>query len=121
MVVHHRSGDPAVKQRQNLCCVLRSVDSPNIDLDDVLSQETRLSEVVKAWLVKLENRGFGRQNIMLRRGNVPEAILDIAHEFNHDLVVVGSQSGPGHFLGSVSNAVVRFAEQSVLIVRTRTQ
>ncbi|MCB0130988.1 MAG: universal stress protein [Caldilineaceae bacterium] len=100
---------------------LASADSPNIDLDDVLSQETRLSEVVKAWLVKLENRGFGRQNIMLRRGNVPEAILDIAHEFNHDLVVVGSQSGPGHFLGSVSNAVVRFAEQSVLIVRTRTQ
>ena len=49
---------------------------------------------------------------------MPDAILEVIHDDDQDLVVVGSQSGPGHFLGSVSNAVVRFAEQSVLIVRT---
>ncbi|MEZ4611816.1 MAG: universal stress protein [Caldilineaceae bacterium] len=86
-----------------------------------MSQETRLSDVVKQWIVRLENEGFDRSNILIRRGNVPEAILEMAHERHHDLIVVGSQSGPGHFLGSVSNAVVRFAEQSVLIVRTRAQ
>ena len=39
---------------------------------------------------------------------------------DYDLIITGSQSGAGHFLGSVANAIVRFAEQSVLIVRTRT-
>ena len=100
---------------------LANADQVDIPLDDVLGQETRLSDVVKQWIVRLENEGFGRSNILIRRGNVPEAILEMAHERHHDLIVVGSQSGPGHFLGSVSNAVVRFAEQSVLIVRTRAQ
>ena len=100
---------------------LANADQVDIPLDDVLSQETRLSDVVKQWIVRLENEGFDRSNILIRRGNVPEAILEMAHERHHDLIVVGSQSGPGHFLGSVSNAVVRFAEQSVLIVRTRAQ
>lgn len=100
---------------------LASADDAEIPLDEVLAQDTRLSDVLKTWLVKLENQGFGRENVLIRRGNVPEAILTLTHGQGHDLIVVGSQSGPGHFLGSVSNAVVRFAEQSVLIVRTRAQ
>ncbi len=57
--------------------------------------------------------------VFLRSGSVPETILRVAHDGGFDLIVVGSQSGPGHFLGSVANGVVRYAEQSVLIVRTR--
>jgi nucleotide-binding universal stress UspA family protein len=57
---------------------------------------------------------------MLERGSAAEAILKTAHDGSYDVIVVGSQSGPGQFLGSVANSVVRYAEQSVLVVRTRT-
>ena len=98
---------------------LASSDGPDLDLDDVLAQGTRLGEVLKTWIGKIEKQGFDQDAVIVRKGNVPEAILEVIHDQHHDLLVVGSQSGPGHFLGSVSNAVVRFADQSVLIVRTR--
>jgi nucleotide-binding universal stress UspA family protein len=98
---------------------LSSGDSQDIDLDDVMAQGTRLSEVLKTWIGKVEKQGYDRDAIIVRKGNVPEGILEVIHDHHYDLMVVGSQSGPGHFLGSVSNAVVRFADQSVLIVRTR--
>ncbi len=98
---------------------LASSDGSELDLDDVLAQGTRLSEVLKTWISKVEKQGFDQDAVIVRKGNVPEAILEVIHDQHHDLLVVGSQSGPGHFLGSVSNAVVRFADQSVLIVRTR--
>ena len=97
---------------------LSSGDGQEIDLDDVMAQGTRLSEVLKTWISKAEKQGFDRDAIVVRKGNVPEGILEVIHDQHYDLMVVGSQSGPGHFLGSVSNAVVRFADQSVLIVRT---
>ena len=57
---------------------------------------------------------------MLEQGSVPEAILRIAQEGLFDLIVVGSSSTPGHFPSSVANGVVRYAEQSVLLLRTGT-
>ena len=100
---------------------LSSTDSNEIAVNDILSQSTRLSKVMETWIGKVENQGFQRDSLVVRKGNVPEAILEVIHEDNSDLLVVGSQSGPGHFLGSVANAVVRFAEQSVLVVRTRSR
>lgn len=89
-----------------------------IPLRDVLAQGTRLASAVRNWANHLEDQGFGRHAIQVRRGAAAEVILEVASDERYDLLVVGSQSAPGHFLGSVANSVVRFAEQSVLIVRT---
>lgn len=85
-----------------------------------MAQGTHLSTLLHGWTAQLENQGIRQDALMLERGTVPEAVLRTAHEGNYDLIVVGSQSGPGHFLGSVANGVVRYSEQSVLVVRTRT-
>ena len=98
---------------------LAAPDSVDISLQDVLTQGTHLSSLLRDWIAQLESQGLGQEEVFLRSGSVPEAILRVAHDGGFDLIVVGSQSGPGHFLGSVANGVVRYAEQSVLIVRTR--
>lgn len=90
-----------------------------IELEEVLMQNTHLSALIQGWIHQLEAQNILQDVIMLRRGTVPEAILKTAAEGAYDLIVVGSQSGYGHFLGSVANSVVRYAEQSVLVVRTR--
>lgn len=89
-------------------------------LQEVMEQGTHLSTLLHGWISQLETQGVSQDALMLARGAAPEAILRVAHEGNFDLIVVGSQSGPSHFLGSVANSVVRYAEQSVLVVRTRT-
>lgn len=86
---------------------------------DALRQSTHLSTVLQGWLGQLEREGFGHDALRLERGTAAEVVLREAHEGGHDLIVVGSQSGPGKFMGSVANSVVRYAEQSVLVVRTR--
>jgi nucleotide-binding universal stress UspA family protein len=98
-----------------------ATDSDNaIALRSVLTQGTRLSKVAERWVGRLHDQGYSRDVVTIRAGNVPETILEFAQEGDYDLIVVGSQSGPGRFLGSVANAVVRFADQSVLVVRTST-
>lgn len=87
--------------------------------DDPVS-EAALTKVTLGWTKQLESQGFSQKNLQIQCGNVAESILNLAHTGHYDLVVVGSQSGAGHFLGSVANQVVQFAEPSVLIVRTRT-
>jgi len=99
---------------------LASSDADSIPVEDVIAQGSRLSTVTRSWINSLAKQGYDRDAIVVRRGNVPETILDYVHQGNYDLVIAGSQSGAGHFLGSVANAVIRFAEQSVLIVRTRS-
>jgi nucleotide-binding universal stress UspA family protein len=89
-------------------------------LDEVMAQGTHLSTLLHGWSTQLEKQGVSQDALILERGTVPEAVLRVAHDGNFDLIVVGSQSGPGHFLGSVANGVARYAEQSVLIVRTRS-
>lgn len=92
-----------------------------LSVDQALSQETPLSPVVAGWVRQLEKHGVERDALVLERGSAPEVILRMAREGGYDLVVVGSQSGPGYFLGSVANSVVLHAPQSVLVVRTRAQ
>ena len=94
------------------------VTAPNsIPLSEVLSQGTRLSTLLKTWISQLEEHGIGQSAMLVQRGSVPEAILKTAHDGAFDLIVVGTDSSPGHFLGSVANSVVRYAEQSVLLLR----
>lgn len=90
-----------------------------ISVTDALAQGTHLSTLLQGWIGQLERQGIEQEALMLERGTAAETILKTAHDGNFDLIVVGSQSGPGQFLGSVANSVVRFAEQSVLVVRTR--
>lgn len=91
--------------------------SGTISLSAVLSQGTRLSSILSSWISQLEEYGIGQDAMLVQQGSVPEAILKTAHEGAYDLIIVGSHSSPGHFLGSVANGVVRYAEQSVLLLR----
>lgn len=90
----------------------------SISLSQVLSQGTRLSSLLTSWIEQLAVHGIGQEAMLLEQGSVPEAILKKAQDGPYDLVIVGSHSSPGHFLSSVANSVVRYAEQSVLLLRT---
>ena len=37
----------------------------------------------------------------------------------YDLICVGSRSSPGHFPGSAANSLVRYAESTVLVVKSK--
>jgi nucleotide-binding universal stress UspA family protein len=92
-----------------------------VDVDAVLQQGTRLSTVLREWEAKLNAHGFDRSAIIVQAGSAPELILQHTREGAYDLIVVGSESSPGHFPGSVANTVVRFADHSVLLVRTQAR
>lgn len=90
-----------------------------ISLDEVQAQGTRLSSVLQSWSDKLAAEGFDRSVLSLRRGNMPETALELAHSGHYDLIVVGSRSSAGHFPSSAANNLVRYAEASVLVVRSK--
>ncbi|NJN84349.1 MAG: universal stress protein [Caldilineaceae bacterium] len=104
---------------QSAATYLASPDTDEIPLQEALAQGTHLSSLLRDWITQLENQGLNQEQISIRRGSAAESILMSAHDDDIDLIVVGSQSGAGHFLGSVANSVVRYAEQSVMVVRTR--
>lgn len=91
-----------------------------IDVEAAISQGTRLSAVLHEWERKLEAHGFNRSSIILQPGSVQEVILQRSRDAGYDLIVVGSESSPGHFPGSIANTIVRYVEQSVLLVRIRS-
>jgi len=93
--------------------------SNTVNVDAALAQGTRLSSVLHEWEAMLKAQGFDRSAIMVQPGSAPEVILQRTREDDYDLVVIGSDSSPGHFPGSIANTVVRFADQSVLLVRAR--
>lgn len=93
--------------------------SGELTLDEALAQGTRLSSVLQGWIDRLTADGFTRNALHLRQGAMPEAALDLAHSGQYDLVIVGSRAGAGHFSGSAASNMVRYAECSVLVVRTR--
>lgn len=98
-----------------------STDSAaTMDVEAAISQGTRLSAVLHEWERKLEAHGYNRSSIILQPGSVQEVILQRSRETGYDLVVVGSESSPGHFPGSIANTIVRYVEQSVLLVRIRS-
>lgn len=88
-----------------------------MQLTEVMAMDTHLAAVMKTWVEQLQRIQGGQEHLHLRRGPVVESILEMAHEGNYDMTIVGSQSTPGHFLHTVANRVLSFAEQPVLIVR----
>ena len=68
---------------------------------------------------------FGKENVTfeVKEGRVKETILDIAHSWSADLLVMGSHGRSGiqkFLLGSVSQAVVAHAPCSVEIVKRKS-
>ena len=90
-----------------------------INVEAALGQGTRLSTVLHEWESTLKAHGFDRSAIIVQAGSAPEVILQHTREDDYDLVIVGSESSPGHFPGSIANTVVRYADQSVLLIRAR--
>ncbi len=91
----------------------------DITVEEALAQGTHLSTVVQGWLDGITAEGFDPSALHLKRGTMPETALEMAHSGDYDLVVVGSRSSAGHFPTSAANNLVRYAEPSVLLVRTR--
>jgi nucleotide-binding universal stress UspA family protein len=87
-----------------------------IQLDKAL-RDSKAGGYLKRSLSTLQRLGFEKETMVIRRGSAPNNILQEARTGRFDMIVVGSQSGPGHFLGSIANHVVRHAEQSVFVVR----
>ncbi len=93
--------------------------SNTVNVEAALAQGTRLSSILHEWEGMLKAQGFDRSAIMVQPGSAPEVILQRTRDEDYDLVIIGSDSSPGHFPGSIANTVVRFADQSVLLVRAR--
>jgi nucleotide-binding universal stress UspA family protein len=91
----------------------------DLGLDEILTQGTHLSTVAQGWIERVAQQGFDRNAIHIRKGTMPEAALELAHSGDYDLICVGSRSSPGHFPGSAANSLVRYAESTVLVVKTR--
>jgi nucleotide-binding universal stress UspA family protein len=70
----------------------------------------------------LREAGFDRVTTEIEQGNPKIAILDIARDWKADLIILGSHGRKGleRFpMGSVSEAVARYAPCSVQIARIR--
>ncbi len=91
----------------------------DLALDAILNQGTHLSTVLQGWMMRLGQQGAGHTGVHVQRGNMPETALELVNKGDYDLVCVGSRSTPGHFPGSTANSIVRYAECSVLVVRSR--
>lgn len=96
-------------------------DAIDVPLEKVLEEDTPLARHLKDCVDTLEDLGFDRDVVKVRRGALPDAIFQEAREGGFDLIVVGSQAGPirdRYFIGSIADRVVKHAHRSVLVVRT---
>jgi nucleotide-binding universal stress UspA family protein len=89
-------------------------------LESIIKSETQSAQdLVKTAAERLRSAGFDA-SISVREGDPKMVILDCATEWRGDLIVVGSHGRKGvtrFVLGSVSEAVARYAHCSVEIAR----
>jgi len=92
-------------------------------LESIIESETRKAhDLVKNAGERLRSAGF-EASTSVREGDAKTVILDCATEWRADLIVVGSHGRKGvtrFVLGSVSEAVARYAHCSVEIARLPT-
>lgn len=90
------------------------------NLDEVWEAETKEAEALVTEVAnKLRSNGL-TVTTAVEQGNAKSTIIDVASQWDADLIVVGSHGRRGleHFLlGSVSEAVARHAPCSVEVVR----
>ena len=96
------------------------------DYPDFASARLKLRNQARETLAKTAERfrsaGF-KASVLVDEGDPREVILDYAERWAADLIVVGShgRKGMNRFLmGSVSEAVARYARCSVQVVRIRS-
>ncbi len=93
------------------------------ELESIVASETqRAQDLVKTAAERLRSAGFDAST-SVREGYPKMVILDCATEWGADLIVVGSHGRKGvtrFVLGSVSEAVTRYAHCSVEIARLPT-
>lgn len=83
--------------------------------------KAQAKELVAKTAKRLRTRGF-KATVALDEGDPKSKILDVAKKWRADLIVLGSHGRKGlerFVLGSVSEAVARYAPCSVEIVRAR--
>lgn len=89
-------------------------------LESIIETETKMAhELVKNAGERLRSAGF-EVSTSVREGDPKMVILDCAAEWAADLIIVGSHGRKGltrFFLGSVSEAIARYAHCSVEIAR----
>jgi len=92
-------------------------------LESIIQGETaKAHELVTSAAERLRSAGF-EASTSVREGDPKAVILDCATEWGSDLIIVGSHGRKGvdrFVLGSVSEAVARYARCSVEIVRPLT-
>jgi nucleotide-binding universal stress UspA family protein len=91
------------------------------EFEDVLRENRReAKEVLEQQAKRIEESGVSVKETHLREGRADEEIVEVAEEIGAGLIVMGSR-GYGRLrralLGSVSDAVVRYAHCPVTIVR----
>ena len=93
---------------------------PAIEIEKIEQErESRAEELVKTVAESIRGAGFAT-TARVERGEPKRAIVDVAKEWGADLIMIGSHGRKGvdlFLLGSVSDAVARYALCSVLIVR----
>lgn len=98
-----------------------SKDSPDFP-GARLKLRDQASELLTKTQEKFRSAGFKTTNFV-EEGDAREVILDYAGRWPADLIVVGSHGRTGmqrFLLGSVSEAVARYARCSVQVVRIRS-
>jgi nucleotide-binding universal stress UspA family protein len=90
---------------------------------DFDTQQQKSSEEALATVAKETGLDAGRISWVVRQGGVYQEILDEAQAWGADLIIMSAKrSGKGavrsYFLGSHTGHVVRYAECSVLVVRS---
>jgi nucleotide-binding universal stress UspA family protein len=94
---------------------------PAINIEKIEQErESRAQELVKEAAEPIRNAGFS-VTTRVERGEPKRSIVEIATEWGAELIVLGSHGRKGvdrFLLGGVSEAVVRHAHCSVLIVRS---
>ena len=124
VVAQYHSKDTEVK-------VLHVVESPSVlvaremdgyapSLEAVWDKETKEAQTLVAKAAEaLRTHGF-KATVVVKQGDPKSMIIDVAAEWNADLIVLGSHGRKAldrFLMGSVSEATVRHADCSVEVVR----
>jgi nucleotide-binding universal stress UspA family protein len=94
--------------------------APN-DIEWMVNEREDVEETLNQAKMRAHAQGVTNVRTYARQGDPADAILDVAEEFGHDLIVVGNKGMTGakrFLLGSVPNKISHHAPCSVLIVRT---
>ena len=100
--------------------VAREMGGYDASLEAVWNQETKQAQTLVAKAAEaLITHGF-KATVVVKQGDPKSMIIDVATEWNADLIVLGSHGRKAldrFLMGSVSEATVRHATCSVEVVR----